>query len=94
MPKCLFCPREQDHLTDEHVFPAALGGTLILKNAVRDVCNHGFSEFEQRISFELAPIRFLLQIPDRRGKIPTVQAVFEEAATRSTKRVLREKVNW
>jgi hypothetical protein len=79
MPKCLFCPTEQHHLTDEHVFPAALGGALILKNAVCDVCNHGFSEFERRISLELAPIRFLLQIPDRRGKIPTVQAVFKTA---------------
>jgi hypothetical protein len=87
MPKCLFCPTEQPQLTDEHVFPAALGGTLVLKNAVCDVCNHGFSEFEQRVASELAPIRFLLQIPDRRGKIPTVPAVFRTATKEYEARV-------
>jgi hypothetical protein len=77
MTTCLFCPTEQKQLTDEHVFPAALGGTLILKNTVCDACNHGFSEFEQRLSCELAPIRFLLQIPDRRGNVPRVEATFK-----------------
>ena len=51
----------------------------MLKNAVCDACNHRFSEFEQRVALELAPVRFLLQIPDRRGKIPTVPAVFRTA---------------
>jgi hypothetical protein len=79
MPKCIFCPKEQAQLTDEHVFPAALGGTLVLENAVCDVCNNGFSKFEQQLASELSPIRYVLQIPDRRGQVPKVQATVKTA---------------
>src|SRR5258706_13933130 len=79
MPKCLFCPTEQERLSEEHVFPAALGGTLELENAVCTVCNNDFSKFEQPLARELRPIRFLLQIPDRRGEVPKVEATFETA---------------
>jgi hypothetical protein len=79
MPKCLFCPTEQEHLSQEHVFPAALGGTLELDEAVCTRCNNYFSTFEQPLVRELAPIRFLLQIPDRRGQVPRVEATFETA---------------
>jgi hypothetical protein len=33
MPECLFCRREFENFTDEHVFPAAIGGKLMLRNA-------------------------------------------------------------
>jgi HNH endonuclease len=80
MPKCLFCPTEQATLSNEYVFPAALGGTLELQNAVCTNCNNDFSKFEQPLIRELAPIRFLLQIPDRRGNVPQVDATVKTAA--------------
>jgi hypothetical protein len=73
MRKCIFCLKERE-LTDEHVFPAALGGVLVLKESVCAVCNNGFSKFEQPLAAELTPIRLILQIPDRRGEIPQAAA--------------------
>jgi hypothetical protein len=78
MPQCLFCLREGEPdtvlFTDEHVFPAALGGNLIVKDGSCDVCNHGNSKFEQALAGELLSIRMLLQIPDRYGKVPQTAA--------------------
>jgi hypothetical protein len=48
MPNCLFCRREFEKLTDEHVFPAAIGGNLMVRNATCADCNNGISgKFEQ-----------------------------------------------
>jgi hypothetical protein len=58
----------------EHVFPAALGGNLVVKDGTCDKCNHGNSKFEQALAIELTPIRMLLQIPDRYGKVPHTAA--------------------
>jgi hypothetical protein len=78
MPRCLFCLREGEgdavRFTDEHVFPAALGGNVVVKNGSCDDCNHGNSKFEQALAVELTPIRMLLQIPDRYGKVPQTAA--------------------
>jgi len=74
MPQCLFCLREKEGLTDEHIFPAALGGVLALEGSTCTECNHGFSKFEQPLVAELASIRLLLQIPDRYGEVPQVAA--------------------
>jgi HNH endonuclease len=80
MPRCLFCLRDVKELTDEHVFPAALGGELVVKGTcvecVKD--KRSFSkEFEQPFAMELAPIRNQLRIPDRQGNVPTVAAKAE-----------------
>lgn len=76
--QCLFCLREGEadavRFTDEHVFPAALGGNLIVRDGSCDACNHGNSKFEQALAGELTPIRMLLQIPDRYGKVPQTTA--------------------
>jgi hypothetical protein len=78
MPPCLFCLRKANQdgvgFTDEHVFPAALGGNLVVKNGSCDACNHGNSTFEQAFARELTPIRMLLQIPDRYGNVPHAAA--------------------
>jgi hypothetical protein len=74
MPQCIFCLKECEELTDEHVFPAALGGVLVLKDSVCAVCNNGFSKFEQPLATELTPLRLLLQIPDRYGEVPQADA--------------------
>jgi hypothetical protein len=80
MPKCLFCLREvdqpsaEDRFTDEHVFPAALGGVLVVVDGACGQCNNGLSKVEQSLAEELTPFRFLLQIPDRYGKVPHTEA--------------------
>lgn len=74
MARCLFCACDFEKVTDEHVFPASLGGRLVVENSVCAECNNGFSKFEQPLSMELAPIRLLLRIPDRYGKTPEVLA--------------------
>jgi HNH endonuclease len=75
MPRCLFCLRESDELTAEHVFPAALGGSLVVRGTCIECVNDkkSFSkEFEQPFAVELAPLRNILVIPDRYSKIPSV----------------------
>lgn len=77
MPPCLFCLRDEEgdaiRFTDEHVFPASLGGGLAVKDGSCEACNHGNSKFEQALASELKPIRMLLQIPDRYGVVPSSQ---------------------
>lgn len=77
MPQCIFCLQEKESLTEEHVFPAALGGVLVLKDSVCAECNNGFSKFEQPFVAELSPIRLFLKIPDRYGKLPQVAAIIK-----------------
>ena len=61
-------------MTDEHIFPAALGGVLVLRDSACIECNNGFSKFEQPLIRELSPLRLLLQIPDRYGNVPHAAA--------------------
>jgi hypothetical protein len=75
MLRCLFCGQEHEKLSAEHVFPAALGGNLELRDGVCTKCNNDFSEFERVLAKELVPIRLLLNIPDRYGDIPSASAV-------------------
>jgi HNH endonuclease len=74
MPECLFCRREFENFTDEHVFPAAIGGKLMLRNATCADCNNGISKkFEQHIAGRLLHFRRLLSLKDRRGEIPVIE---------------------
>jgi hypothetical protein len=75
MPRCLFCGEEHEKLSAEHVFPAALGGNLELRDGVCTKCNNDFSDFERALAKELVPVRLLLNIPDRYGDIPSAEAV-------------------
>jgi HNH endonuclease len=75
MQRCLFCEKEYEKLSNEHVFPAALGGNLELRDGVCTNCNNEFSKFERVLAKELGPIRLLLNIPDRYGDIPSADAV-------------------
>jgi hypothetical protein len=74
MAQCIFCLQEKETLTDEHVFPAALGGELTVKNCACAECNNSFSKFEQPLVSELGPIRYIFKIPDRYGQVPQVPA--------------------
>jgi HNH endonuclease len=74
VPNCLFCRREFEKLTDEHVFPAAIGGNLIVRNATCPDCNNGISgKFEQYIARRFLHFRRLLSLKDRRGEIPVIE---------------------
>ncbi len=75
MPRCLFCEKDFTKLSNEHVFPAALGGNLELRDGVCEKCNNDFSKFESPVAKELVPIRLLLKIPDRDGEIPEADAI-------------------
>jgi hypothetical protein len=77
MSRCLFCLIESDGLTDEHVFPAALGGNLVVERSVCVEDNHDSSKFEQPVVQSLAPLRLLLCIPDRYGRLPEVSVTAE-----------------
>src|SRR5262249_10158905 len=74
MPQCLFCRKECEKPSDEHVFPAALGGNLVVRAGACTECNNSFSKAEQLLASELAPIRLIFQIPDRYGNVPQVAA--------------------
>jgi HNH endonuclease len=74
MPMCLFCRHEFEKLTDEHVFQAAIGGKLVVKDATCEECNHGISkQYEQEIAGRFVHFRRILDIKDRRGKTPTIE---------------------
>jgi len=70
-------PTAEDPFTDEHVFPAALGGVLTVAHGSCAGCNNGLSKIEQALAKELTPIRLLLQIPDRYGNVPHTDATIK-----------------
>jgi hypothetical protein len=74
---CIFCLTKAAKLTDEHVFPAALGGEITLKSSSCSRCNHSGSKFEQPLLNELAPCRALFRITDRYGHVPEVEVTAE-----------------
>lgn len=71
---CVYCGRTDD-LTEEHVFPDALGGRSTVADMVCRACNSRFSaEFEQDFVRGLSLIRFLLRVPTRRGRVEKLSA--------------------
>jgi hypothetical protein len=66
---CIFCRSEGD-LTDEHVFPAFLGGDLEVRNGSCDRCNRDFSVAEAALKQAITPLLNLLQIENRDGVVP------------------------
>jgi hypothetical protein len=87
MPLCIFCLEDKE-LTEEHVFPAALGGGLGVPDSVCEKDNNGFSKaFEQVLFEELRPIRLMFQIPDRYGKVPAADATIHVGGAKFAGRV-------
>jgi hypothetical protein len=73
VPACLFCD-ESRALTKEHVFPASLGGTTEVKVSCK-ACNETFGrEFEDYFASAFLPLRYVLKIPNRKKKVPSVIA--------------------
>ncbi len=63
---CIFC-RSEENLTDEHVFPAFMGGTLKVIDGGCRRCNGEFAVLEGRLKNATAPLLHLLKIQNREG---------------------------
>jgi hypothetical protein len=66
---CIFC-RSDKNLTNEHVFPAFMGGRLEARRASCDKCNRIFGVAEAAIKDATTPLLNLLRIKNRYGKVP------------------------
>ncbi len=75
MNKCLFCGSDLDPGSEEHVFPAALGGRLVTRKATCTNCNNAFSNdstgrLEDELARSFALIRNALKIWSGRNAPP------------------------
>src|SRR2546425_6114867 len=69
---CLFC-RSEERLTDEHVFPAFMGGELEVRNGSCERCNRDFGVAEAAMKEATTPLLNLLQIENRYNVVPNAQ---------------------
>jgi HNH endonuclease len=83
-PRCIFCGRDDD-LTDEHVFPAFMGGTLEVVDGSCTSCNGSFHHWEGDIKKDTSLLLHLIQVGNRRDIVPnapvdvTIRGMEEEA---------------
>lgn len=66
---CMFC-RSEENLTDEHIFPAFMGGELVVRNGSCKRCNREFSLAEAALKKSMVHLLNLLQIENRYGVVP------------------------
>ena len=69
---CLFC-RSEEKLTDEHVFPAFMGGALEVRNGSCELCNRDFGVSEAAMKEATTPLLNLLQIENRYNVVPNAR---------------------
>src|SRR4051794_11796250 len=77
---CIFGKGEKD-LTDEHVFPAFIGGTLTVKNGSCKKCNAEASKFEDKVAAQTKTARHIFEVPNRYGLVPSAPVKVEIAET-------------
>lgn len=67
---CVYCKKITGNFSDEHVIPKALGGSIVLKNAVCSSCNNAFSEeFETSVfKGKDSPFSFLRSWVSMKGR--------------------------
>lgn len=96
MEKCIFCMQyfEESNLTNEHVFPESIGGTL----KIRRLCKNCNSKLGSRIDYFLSYHlliqfkRFINKTPGKTGKIPNpLRKVFEMKYPDQTLKVTLDK---
>lgn len=66
---CIFC-RTEHNLTDEHVFPAFIGGELEVRSGSCETHNKKFAIDEAALKDATTPLLNLLQIENRYGVVP------------------------
>src|SRR5882724_2083608 len=77
MSKCILCG-STENLTDEHIFPDALGGCVVLARGTCKTCNSMAStNFEAEFINGFAIVRQLLGIENRQGRVPNLRATVE-----------------
>ena len=69
---CIFCGSEE-HLTNEHVFPAFMGGELEVAGGSCTRCNGDFGVAEAALKEATTPLLNLLQIKNRYNVVPNAQ---------------------
>jgi len=70
---CFLCGVALPDLTDEHVFPASIGGELVAPRATCSRCNNDCSTaFEAKFLNSVKVLTSVLGIANRRGDIPSV----------------------
>lgn len=69
---CMFCG-SHDNLTDEHVFPAFMGGTIVVLDGSCNKCNAAFGTYEATIKKNTVVLLNLLQIENRDGNVPNAK---------------------
>ena len=67
---CIFC-RSEDNLTDEHIFPAFMGGKLEVRRGSCERCNKEFGVAEGKLQKVTTPLLNLLQIKNRHKVVPS-----------------------
>ena len=73
MSTCIFCRVEAADLTDEHVFPAALGGDIVLKQGLAPAAITDSRNSRNHCSPNSRPFRALFRIQNPRGDAPEVE---------------------
>jgi hypothetical protein len=73
---CMFCRSEVD-LTREHVFPAFMGGELVVADGSCKRCNGEYGKWEGAVRDNTKFLLNLLQIENRDGDIPTARVEVE-----------------
>ncbi len=73
---CIFCGTEEN-LTDEHVFPAFMGGELEVPGGSCARCNGNFGVAEAALKEATTPLLNLLQIKNRYNVVPNAQLCAE-----------------
>jgi hypothetical protein len=74
---CIFCKSEED-LTEEHLFPAFVGGTLTVPDATCTNCNKKrCSSFEDEIARATQPVRHVMGIKNRYREIPDSPVTYQ-----------------
>ena len=72
MPRCIFCRIENEKLTEEHVFMAAIGGKLTVNGSCVQ-CNNGLNKaFEEQLSRRFTHFRRIVRTSDRREELPAI----------------------
>lgn len=66
---CIFCG-SRDNLTDEHIFPAFMGGDLVVRDGSCLRCNGEYGIAEARLKQAIVPLLNLLQVKNRYGEVP------------------------
>lgn len=73
--KCLLCGTAEN-LTDEHIFPAALGGEDVVPSGTCSRCNGDSSQgYEAQFNNALKTVCHVLGIGNRQGDVPSIPAM-------------------